>query len=118
MRVKVEPPATAPLETAITVNLNLLFVALAFDRRPPLRERGETRGPEQPAGQNRLLRELPGFLREDRKYRLRDFFGEMRIAHLAHRSRIHEADAPRNQRLEGCFGIVRGILAQQGHVVH
>src|ERR1035441_7708681 len=37
----------------------------------------------------------------------------MRVAHLPQRRRINKADASRNQRLKGRFGIARGVFPQQ-----
>ena len=55
--------------------------------------------------------------RQNDEHRLRDFLGQMRVAHLPHRHGIDQIDVARDQRGERFLGIAPGIFAQQGQVV-
>ena len=71
----------------------------------------------KPAGQNGLVAERVRLARENDEDRLRDFFREMRIAHLPQRDGINEIHMTRHERGKGGFGIIAGKIAQQSQVV-
>jgi hypothetical protein len=83
-----------------------------------VRQRGKPRRPEKPAGQNGFVRNPPGLLRQDDENRLRDFPGQVRVAHLPQRRGIDKSDAPRNEFRESRFGVACRVFPQQRHVVH
>jgi len=84
-------------------HLDLLFLAPASGRRAPLGQGREAGGVEQPAGEGGLLGQAASFPGQDNEHRLRDFLGQMRIAHLAQGRRIHKADPPIHQRFKRRF---------------
>ena len=97
---------------------NLLLVLVAFGGSADLGQRGKAGRIEKPAAQRRLVGKLACLLGEDDKHRLRDFLGQLRIAHLPQGGGINEADAPVYQRFKGRFGTAGGILPQQLYVIH
>jgi hypothetical protein len=90
----------------------LLFASPAFGVGPHLRQGGKAGGAEEPASQDGFAGNPPGLLREDDKYRLRDFLGQIRVTHLPQRRRIDEANAPRNERFSKAASELRAAYSR------
>jgi hypothetical protein len=76
-----------------------------------------TRRAAKPAGQNGLVAERVRLAREDDENRLRDFLGQIRVAHLPQRDGINEIDMARDERGERRLGIVPRMVTQQVQIV-
>jgi hypothetical protein len=66
----------------------------------------------EPAGNNCLFRQATGFLRQNNKNHLRDFFGSTRVARFSQGGGINHIDMTRHQCCERFIGIPMDVLLQ------
>lgn len=69
---------------------------------------GKVRGAAEPTGQDGVWTQFARFASEDNDG-LRDFLGQMRIAHLPQRRRMDERHRPFHELRKGGRGLVGGI---------
>jgi hypothetical protein len=102
--------------TSVSMGFHLLFEGGispgAFDGFACLGDGGVARGFEQPAGEDGLIGNLPGFLRENDEHGLGDFLSQMRVAHLPQRRRIDEPGPAGHKFRKGGFAVVGRVFAQ------
>jgi hypothetical protein len=78
---------------------------------------GVSRRAAKPARQNGFVAERLRLACQDDEYRLGDFLGQRRVAHLPQRHGINQIDVTRGERGERLLGILLGVFPQQGQVV-
>src|SRR5262245_5705695 len=72
----------------------------------------------QPPSDDHAGRQARCFARKKNEDRLRHIFGQMRIAHLAHRRRINHVHVPPDQRFESLLRPILNIFPQQKPIIH
>ena len=75
--------------------------------------RGKVRGAAEPAGEHGLPAEAAGLASEDDEDRLRDFLGQVRVAHLPSRGGMDQSDVALDQPGEGGFRAAGGVVGEQ-----
>ena len=79
--------------------------------------RGEARGAAQPAGQHGLFAQVSGLARQDDEHGLRDFLGQMRVAHLPQRGGIDQRHVAFHQRRKRLFRVLRRVSGKQFGII-